>query len=72
MSNNNLVIFASDLNENTGEGILGRLFIRKLFLKYNKPSIDIITPNQKFKFKGSFVNVINSNQNNFFTNILFQ
>ncbi|WP_440924880.1 hypothetical protein [Candidatus Pelagibacter sp.] len=66
MSNNNLVIFASDLNENTGEGILGRLFIRKLFLKYNKPSIDIITPNQKFKYKGTFENIKNTNQNNIF------
>ena len=66
MSNRNFLIFASDLNENTGEGILGRIFIKKLFLKYNKESFDIITPNQKFKFKGSFVNVINNNQNNFF------
>ena len=71
MSNRNFLIFASDLNENT-EGILGRIFIKKLFLKCNKEPFDIITPNQKFKFKGSFVNVINSNQNNFFTNILFQ
>ena len=55
MSKKNLTIFASDLNENTGEGILGRTFIKKLSLKYDKAIIDIITPNQKFIFKGNFL-----------------
>ena len=31
MSNRNFLIFASDLNENTGEGILGRIFIKNYF-----------------------------------------
>ena len=54
MSKKKITIFASDLNENTGEGILARIFIKKLSVKYNKAFIDIITPNQKFKFKGIF------------------
>ena len=66
MSKKKITIFASDLNENTGEGILARIFIKKLSLKYNKAFIDIITPNQKFKFKGIFNNVRNRSQNNIF------
>ena len=66
MNNNNFLIFASDLNENTGEGILGRIFIQKLFLKYNKKYVDVITPNQNFKYRGKFVKVINRSQNKFF------
>ncbi len=66
MSKKNLTIFASDLNENTGEGILGRTFIKKLSLKYDKAIIDIITPNQKFIFKGNFNIIRNRSKNNIF------
>ena len=66
MSKKKITIFVSDLNENTGEGILARIFIKKLSVKYNNAFIDIITPNQKFKFKGIFSNVRNRSQNNIF------
>ena len=64
MRNKNFIVFASDLNSNTGEGTLGRLFLHKVFSRNKYSSIRIITPNQSFLFKGNFNKVNNNRQKN--------
>lgn len=66
MKNKKFIVFASDLNSNTGEGTLGRFFLYKIFSRNKNSSIRIITPNQSFLFKGNFNSVHNNKQNNIY------
>ena len=50
------IVWASDLNDNTGEGTLGQLFIKKL-LRKRKKRILIKTPDHEYIYNNKFKNV---------------
>lgn len=50
------IIWASDLNDNTGEGTLGQLFIKKLLHK-KKERVLIKTPDHEYVYKKKFKNI---------------
>lgn len=58
MKNNKIknIVWASDLNDNTGEGTLGRLFIKKLLHK-KKERVLIKTPEHEYVYKKKFKNI---------------
>jgi len=59
------IIWASDLNDNTGEGTLGQLFITKL-LRNKKKTILIKTPDHEYIYKKKFRNVSLNKKKSFY------
>jgi len=66
MNHSDVIVYASDLNSNTGEGTLGRLYIEKLLLNKKKNlKIFIKTSNKEYFYRGYFKNSSIDNQKNF-------
>ena len=61
------IIWCSDLNSNTGEGVLAKKFLQKYLLYKKDKKIKIVTYEKKFFFKNK---IIQKNVITFFINIL--